>query len=592
MVKPLPRNALLASFDFEIASEPIELRYWNSTTPEQEQYGPEHFTFFSKAIAPIIQQSNARELHLRFTQGWWDSDTWGALPKNGLKSGGTGVEVLAVIEAYDVKEAQRNWFRLSKALSGFFCASLNFIEPAITTYPQYKANDITSLHYIQKPGNKLYILRAALPSEPICTENLTPFLKLLPTRGKAGISSLLDGHKVFDSLWHSMAVDVTSVCDDTQDNNKCHLRMEQSVTAIVDVLRSLRKHKEGGIPRPVKGDELRCDPSKTHNPWQCFPLDDPVDLKWNLGTIFGRNIKGQAFSGNIRSSILGLKVDSNHWKTQLVKHKKSGSERHDIVGNSIAFYLDDDIEYDVSFETANGGINVAPIEKPPILLSRALTGYSQDHGGLRTEITNPSNSSMDFVYFETLPWFMRLYLSSMVVSFENETSSYTIAGIDGSTHIKDIYYKPAVDRKRPAQIELSISLPPKLTLLFSYEFDKSILLLDEYPPDANHGFAIDPAVITIIDDNKRGIYEVRSTSLVLSLPTPDFSMPYNVIIFTCTVMSLAFGSLYQLLVKKVVTEEEFEAASVDSGIKGLVSRVKSKLGKRKRDTVTEEPQKK
>lgn len=577
-LKPLPRNALLASFNFEIASEPVELRYWDNSS--LKQYDTEHFTFFSKALAPIVEQSNARELHLRFTQGWWDSDTWGALPQNGLKSGGTGVEVLAVIEAKDVKEAQHNWFRLSKALSGFFCASLNFIEPAITTYPKYKANDISNTHYLQQPGNKLYIIRAALPSEPICTENLTPFLKLLPTRGKAGVASLLDGHKVFDSLWHSMAIDITSVCNDAQDS--CHLRMEQSVTAIVDVLRSLRKLKEGGIPKPIKGEDLQCDLTKTHNAWQCFPLDDPVDLSWNLATVFGRNIKGQAFSGNVRSSILGVNVDSNHWNVQLVKYKEGGSEKHDIRGDSTFFFLDDDIDYDISFETENG-INVAPIEKPPILVSRALTGYSQDHGGLRTEITNPSDKPIDFVYFEALPWYMRLYMSSMVVTFESKATSYT-TDIDGTEHVKSMYYKPAVDRKRPAQMELTISLPPKLTLVLTYEFDKSILLLDEYPPDANHGFAIDPAVITIFDENKRGIYEVRTTSLVLSLPTPDFSMPYNVIIFTCTVMSLAFGSLYQLLVKKVVTEEEFEVAAATSGIKGLVTRLKGKFGRAKSST--------
>ena len=30
------------------------------------------------------------------------------------------------------------------------------------------------------------------------------------------------------------------------------------------------------------------------------------------------------------------------------------------------------------------------------------------------------------------------------------------------------------------------------------------------------------------------------------MPTPDFSMPYNVICFVCTVIAIAFGSIFNL----------------------------------------------
>ena len=52
----------------------------------------------------------------------------------------------------------------------------------------------------------LQLLHGSLPHEVVCTENLTPFLKLLPCKGKAGISSLLDGHKLFDASWQVMAI--------------------------------------------------------------------------------------------------------------------------------------------------------------------------------------------------------------------------------------------------------------------------------------------------------------------------------------------------------------------------------------------------
>jgi phosphatidylinositol glycan class T len=49
---------------------------------------------------------------------------------------------------------------------------------------------------------------ATLPAERVCTENLTPFLKLLPCPARAGIAALLEPHKVFDANWHGLGVHV------------------------------------------------------------------------------------------------------------------------------------------------------------------------------------------------------------------------------------------------------------------------------------------------------------------------------------------------------------------------------------------------
>jgi len=41
-------------------------------------------------------------------------------------------------------------------------------------------------------------------------------------------------------------------------------------------------------------------------------------------------------------------------------------------------------------------------------------------------------------------------------------------------------------------------------------------------------------------------------TLLVDLPTPDFSMPYNVIILSSTLMTLIFGSIFNLLTRKWV----------------------------------------
>jgi hypothetical protein len=48
---------------------------------------------------------------------------------------------------------------------------------------------------------------------------------------------------------------------------------------------------------------------------------------------------------------------------------------------------------------------------------------------------------------------------------------------------------------------------------------------------------------------------VYTEPLLVNLPTPDFSMPYNVICLTCTVMAVGYGSLYNLLTRTFQVEE-------------------------------------
>ena len=135
---------------------------------------------------------------------------------------------------------------------------------------------------------------------------------------------------------------------------------------------------------------------------------------------------------------------------------------------------------------------------------------------------------------------MKVYLHTLKVK---------INGADGDL-IKEMYYRPALDRKRGTQLEIHMQVPADSTVFLTYDFEKAFLRYTEYPPDANRGFDVPSAVITI------GNISIRTTSLLLPLPTPDFSMPYNVIIFTSTVMALAFGHVFNLLARRFVAADE------------------------------------
>ena len=65
--------------------------------------------------------------------------------------------------------------------------------------------------------------------------------------------------------------------------------------------------------------------------------------------------------------------------------------------------------------------------------------------------------------------------------------------------------------------------------------------------------------------------------MLLSLPTPDFSMPYNVIILSSTVIALAFGSVFNLVVRRFVGLEPGDAV-LGNRLRGLVLRLIQFIG--------------
>lgn len=75
---------------------------------------------------------------------------------------------------------------------------------------------LTSFSTSLSPAQIGQLLHAQLPSETLCTENLTPFLKLLPCKGISGISGLMKPYVLLAHDWHAMGVDYRSNEDDSE----------------------------------------------------------------------------------------------------------------------------------------------------------------------------------------------------------------------------------------------------------------------------------------------------------------------------------------------------------------------------------------
>ena len=349
------------------------------------------------------------------------------------------------------------------------------------------------------------------------------------------------------------------------------------------------------IPRPIPSEHLQCDQSKPYAGSEaCFPSDANLGQSWTIAEIFGRPIQGSCLAedsqGQLRDSVC-IKVPHER---EVYQFGDAVETKNDVeIGRCFAIPASKPFEMVLSHLGPQTFNNVS---RPLLYASRAFTGHGQERGGVQTLLTNPSPTSpIEFVYFETLPWFMKPYLHTLAARLS--TSSDSSPDI-----IKEIFYRPALDRQRGTQLELLMSVPADSTIILTYDFDKAILRYTEYPPDANRGFDVAPAVIRLLPAaaeesfGKKGSAEmfIRTSSLLLPLPTPDFSMPYNVIILTSTVMALTFGMIFNLLVRRFVGADEVEGrdiAALKAKVKGrvlsLLNRVMGQGKKEKKQEVQE-----
>ena len=346
-----------------------------------------------------------------------------------------------------------------------------------------------------------------------------------------------------------------------------------------------------------------------------------ADRAWTLQRVFGRPIHGACpidGSSALSGGTVHLEVPSDrqvsvittgqYHETKsndgLTRHYEMPSKRLAIVffARVLTVAVNADFDLDLSEYSTTQPAN---LEQPLLYAERTFTGHGQERGGVNSVLTNPSpDSAVEIVYLESLPWFMKPYLHTL----RAQTSPLSpLSNI--SDPITSIVYRPGIDRRRGTHLEIHLTIPAASTIFLTYDFEKANLRYTEYPPDANRGFDVAPAIIRILpaslpqpgsvpednNDSNGGAADdgsvvgkstyMRTTSLLLPLPTPDFSMPYNVIILTSTVIAMGFGSIFNLLVRRFVAADENQRRdfgaikrTVVAGIQTFIKRVKGGKG--------------
>ncbi|KAJ1931251.1 Subunit of the glycosylphosphatidylinositol transamidase complex-like protein, partial [Kickxella alabastrina] len=234
----------------------------------------------------------------------------------------------------------------------------------------------------------------------------------------------------------------------------------------------------------------------------------------------------------------------------------------------------------IELEFDSMGAKESPL--PVLGVHRHVTGHGGSSGGVEAVIVNRGDRAVDVTYMDTLPWYLRVYSHTLEIHTQRGGEGAADAGAGAERLVPSrLLFSPAVDRGQPSTMELALKLGPQSRTTLRYSFDKGFLKYTEHPPDANRGFNIGPAIVSYTSDAGGGrqqpLYCAIGATLLLadnttavdggggggggcvvrayselflaSLPTPDFSMPYNVITFTCTILALFFGRIFNLLTR-------------------------------------------
>lgn len=372
-----------------LGNQLVHARFKFSTSTTWQSIEDGHYQLFPKALGEIIAKYNIEEIELSLTQGIWRYRQWG-IPLEG-SSNPSGASILAIFKN-GTENVDKQWRGLVNSLAGLLCASLNFVDESVTVTPKYTFYPRGAVSSDEKFDISL-LRYANLPQEFVCTENLTPWKKLLPCFGKAGLSSLLDSEPLFDSNYNSMSLTVRPVCSNTACDS-ITTQLTQSLSVVMDHTR--RRYGS--------------------------------DNSFSIKSLFGKPVSRICHVATLSDVIIRYPTDGS-----LSLDLSSPSDLTTTEGDyHITRYpVSEEFDITASYSSVQSAARPAP---PALHTRRYLSGYGQEYGSIVCEISNNAEEKVQIVYTDYIPWYLRVYLHTL--SIESD---------DGSTlkPSKVVYLQPS-----------------------------------------------------------------------------------------------------------------------------------------------------
>ncbi|KAJ7511984.1 GPI transamidase component PIG-T [Mycena galericulata] len=489
-VRALPDGKVASRFSFSMLLEGVTPRNPQNLSSEDHS---QHYTLFPLTLGQILREYAVTELHLTLNAGNWNYKRWGYPDEADV---GSGAELWAWMGDGAIATVDERWRGLRNGLAGLFCASLGSLDELRTTSPAFSFTPHGGLPDWALPH---VIRHASLPSEHVCTENLTPFLKLLPCKSLSGIASLLNPHRLFDADWHGMGLHVSWLPDDG-------VQVRLTFQSVADPLR----------PSSHKRD-------------------------WSFASIFDRTIDRTCPSATSSRVVVTLPISDAYSLNPQPSSVEQDHAIFDLSSEKFSAPLDVSMQWPADFDYAATHAGEAPLS-----VRRTLQGSSQDRGKLSVFIKNDGTAGVQVAYLETLPWIVQFYLHTLTLRID---------GVVRPDLLQNVSYIPPIPHGRPMTFQAVLALPARSTVHLSVDVSKAFLRYTEHPPDAQRGWDLPPAVLVPLSGPAQG-RRIYTPTLLVDLATPDFSMPYNVIIFSCSLVAFIFGSVFNLLTRRFVVVRE------------------------------------
>ena len=514
----------------------------------------------------------------------------------------------ASTDAESADAHSEDWDALTAHMGGLFCASLSrmngreiVVEPALAFSRWNGARDATRSTRRKKHGS--------LPSESVCVENLTPFLKLLPCRDRAGVAEALASRT---TLFGAPYVSMSTLLETTRSairGGEWRVVLTQTLTVALDRVAAAaeetaedassktrlshmlgldrRESTGGGISGACAAARLSRVHAETHAPFAAAATSDVAGAPREHTALAERSAAKDAAKALVRLKTWDL--------AEMDTYRNVSAEKTEKRFFDVALARD-----------AGAPEPRAPLAgyAPEFVAERFLTGSGNRDGGVSIEIRRHLPSSDRKAHdtrvrvFQALPWYVRVFAHTLKVTFDGvdadvaatraaadgERSPSAAVGDGGGPSVEGLRWVPSRDRTRPSVLEVQMFVPRSVSVVrVSARFEKAFLRTEEFPPDANRGFDAAPASVAFppprvirffrnlegmdalespLLDRMEGLVvggraepaeqpeHVYLNGLLLTLPTPDFSMPFNVITLVCTAMSLLSGGVLSALTRR------------------------------------------
>ncbi|CAO1614685.1 unnamed protein product [Sympodiomycopsis kandeliae] len=575
-LRPLPSGRVQSIFNFTLNSA-------TSTFDTTRSNNGHIFQLLPASLINLLESQSItlEELHISFNKGRWDYQTWGRPVIStggrhiwGSEMVGTGAEVWARYAGdrsldLEYKRQEDVFYSLLDNLSGQFCSSLaapgsreSISSPSSLTKPLYRSRQASN------DNKDDFVMHLNQPPSP-CTETLYPMLALLPCKNAVGLASLLEPHHWLSSEWHG--IELVARRHAGQSGWTIHV----IASSVFDPVRETGKSDFSITQVFGKSLTSTCPLAESSFIRLMSPPQDHID----------NGIQIQPAPAQVTADFL-QKTDEDEADEQ--NGDDEGKEQ--LVQNLLRSQLNADgfLEYDTSEQSEfNEGHPLDISLRWPNEASYKYSHTSGPQSDLRIERSYISTSLLDghivlrmantrpdisrrLIYREVLPWFVDLDLPSansttVPISVPDSDlrgdSPYIEFTSDlTSSPVLQFHYTPSIPRSSPSMIEVDFRIPPNVQVEWKVSFDKETIRYEEHPPDAHRGLEIGVGTVWELSDynddddldiSRNSILSMtKLTPSLIEVTVPDFSMPYNVIIFTCTLLALFAGSTLNILTRK------------------------------------------